>query len=152
MLDGDDPVVVAQHVLVLQIADRQPVRPVADRHHGDDLLPVQEQGERTLDRDPRLDRRARLVDAGDGLRQRGIVRVRQDDAAPVSGRIGRPGHCGAVHGFAGRSGVMAETCASGARQARRAGDPTGPEHGCKSLRSIRPAVAARRRTVYIAIG
>ena len=75
MLDGGDHVVRPQHVLVQQIAERQIVRVVADRHHGDDLLSVQEQGQRPLVDDRGLDRAAGLVDAGDGLGQARVVRV-----------------------------------------------------------------------------
>jgi hypothetical protein len=35
---------------------------VADRHHGDDFLAVEEQGKRALDHDAGLDRRIRLYD------------------------------------------------------------------------------------------
>jgi hypothetical protein len=75
VLDGTHHVVRPQHVLVQQIAEREIVRVVADRHHGDDLLPVQEQGQRPLVDDGGLDRAAGLVDAGDGLRQARVLRV-----------------------------------------------------------------------------
>ena len=55
---GDD-VVGAQHVLVEQIADREVVGMVADRHHRDDLLAVEKQRQRPLDHDRGLDRLAR---------------------------------------------------------------------------------------------
>ena len=43
VIDAGDPVVGPQHVLIEQIADREIIRMVADRHHRDDLAPVQEQ-------------------------------------------------------------------------------------------------------------
>ena len=56
IFDLGDDVVVFQHVLVEQIAERQIFRIVADRHHGDDLLRVQIQRQRPLHRDVDLDR------------------------------------------------------------------------------------------------
>ena len=46
---------------------------VADRHHGDDLLRVQIERQRPLGDDAGLDRRAGLVDAGDGAREPRVV-------------------------------------------------------------------------------
>ena len=51
ILDLGDGVVVFEHVLVEQIAQREIFRIVADRHHGDDLLRVEIQRQRPLDRD-----------------------------------------------------------------------------------------------------
>ena len=48
---------------------------IRDGHGGDDLLRIQEDRERALDRDQRLDFRAGLVDAGDALGQPRIVRI-----------------------------------------------------------------------------
>ena len=48
---------------------------VADRHHRDDLAPVQEQGQRPLGDDRGLDRPALLVDAGDPSGQARIVGI-----------------------------------------------------------------------------
>ena len=50
---------------------------VADRHHGDDLLPVQEQGQRPLVDDRGLDRAAFLVDARHGLGEPRVIGVGQ---------------------------------------------------------------------------
>ena len=48
---------------------------IADRHHRDDLAPVEEQGQRPLDDDGGLDRLAVLVDAGDAPGQARVVGV-----------------------------------------------------------------------------
>ena len=77
MLDGRDHVVGPEHVLVHEVADRQIVGVVADRHHGDDLLAVEEQGQRALVDDRGRHLAALLVDAGDRLGQARIVRVRE---------------------------------------------------------------------------
>src|ERR1043166_4058693 len=66
MLKYDD-VVIFQHVLVQEIAERQIFRIVADRHHGDDLLRVEVQRQRPFDRDLDLDLRPMLVGAADAL-------------------------------------------------------------------------------------
>ena len=65
---------------------------VADRHHGDDLLAVEEQGQRPLVDDRGLDRAALLVDAGDRLGQARIVRVGQQQGLAQGGA--RPFLCG----------------------------------------------------------
>ena len=78
IFDLGDDVVVFQHVLVEQIAEREIFRIVADRHHGDDLLRVQIQRQRPLHRDLDLDRGAGLVGPGDALGQPRIVRIRDD--------------------------------------------------------------------------
>ena len=75
IFDLGDDVVVFQHVLIEQIAERQIFRIVADRHHGDDLLRVQIQRQRPLDRDVDLDRGAGLVGPGDAFGQPRIVRI-----------------------------------------------------------------------------
>ena len=62
-----DGVVVFQHVLVQEIAEREVFRVVADRHHGDDLLRVEIQRQWPLHRHPDLDRGTRLVGPGDAL-------------------------------------------------------------------------------------
>ncbi len=76
MVDAGDRVTRQQHVLVRQIADGEIVGIIADRHHGDDLLAVQEQGQRPFDDHARIDRIAVLVDAADRLSQARIVGVR----------------------------------------------------------------------------
>jgi hypothetical protein len=48
---------------------------VADRHHGDDLLPVQKQRQGTLGDHPGFHRLAVLVDSGDRSRQPRIIGV-----------------------------------------------------------------------------
>ncbi len=73
-----DGIVVFQHVLVQQIAQRQIFGIVADRHHGDDLLRVQVQGQRPLHRDIDLDRRAVLVGPGNAFGQPRIRRIWED--------------------------------------------------------------------------
>ena len=45
MVDAGDDIIMMQHVLVQEIAYRKFRRPVANRHRGDNLLPVQEQGQ-----------------------------------------------------------------------------------------------------------
>ena len=75
VVDAGDDVVGQQHVLIEQIAEREIFRIVVDRHRGDDLLRVEEDRQRALDRHGGFDRRAGLVDAGDALGQPRIVRV-----------------------------------------------------------------------------
>ncbi len=72
-------VVGAQHVLIEQIAERQIFRVIADRHHGDDLLTVEEQGQGAFDRDRGFYRRSGLVDARDPLRQARVGGIGADD-------------------------------------------------------------------------
>ena len=78
IFDLGDDVVVFEHVLVEQIAEREIFRIVADRHHGDDLLRVQVQRQRPLHRHLDFDRGAGLVGPGDALGQPRIVRVGHD--------------------------------------------------------------------------
>jgi len=78
IFDIGNDVVIFQHVLVEQIAEREIFRVIADRHHGDDLLRVQVQGQRPLHRDVDLDRRAALVGAGHAFGQARVVRIRDD--------------------------------------------------------------------------
>ena len=54
---------------------------VPDRHHGDDLARVEIKRQRPLDDDARLDRLARLIDAGDGLAEARVERIRADQEA-----------------------------------------------------------------------
>ena len=79
VVDADHHVVGSEHVLVQQIAEREILGVVADRHRGDDLLRVEEDGERALDRDRGLDRRAGMVDAAHALGQPRIVRIGPDE-------------------------------------------------------------------------
>ncbi len=78
IFDLGDDVVVFQHVLVEQIAERQIFRIVADRHHGDDLLRVQIQRQRPLYRDIDLDRGASLIGPGDAFGQPRVLRIGED--------------------------------------------------------------------------
>ena len=75
IFDLGDDIVVFQHVLIEQIAEREIFRIVADRHHGDDLLRVQIQRQRPFDRDLDLDGGAGLVGPGDAFGQPRIVRI-----------------------------------------------------------------------------
>ena len=69
VVDGGDGVVAAEHALVEEVAGGEVLRVVADRHHGDDLLGVEEDGQRALLDDAGLDGAALVVDAGDGAGQ-----------------------------------------------------------------------------------
>jgi hypothetical protein len=69
IFDLGDDIVVFQHVLVEQVAQREVFWMVSDRHHGDDLLSVQVERQRPLHRHLDLDIRAGLVDADDALGQ-----------------------------------------------------------------------------------
>src|SRR5262249_25109917 len=64
--------------LVEQIAEREIFRVVVDGHRGHDLLRIEEDRERALDRHPGLDRLPGLVDAADALGQPRIERVGPD--------------------------------------------------------------------------
>ena len=66
-------------MLVEQIAERQKFRIVVDGHGGDDLLRIEEDRKRALDRDRGLDRGAGLVDALDALGQPRIERIGLDE-------------------------------------------------------------------------
>ena len=81
VVDRRHHVVGLEHVLVEEIAEREVLRVVADRHHGDDLLRVEVERQRALDDHPGLDPLAALVDAGDPLGQARVVRVRADEKA-----------------------------------------------------------------------
>ena len=94
IFDLGDDVVVFQHVLVEQIAEREIFRIVADRHHGDDLLRVQIQRQRPLHRHLDLDRRPGLVGARRRARsaadRRGFGTIRGTGALSIfiiSGRL-----------------------------------------------------------------
>ena len=78
IFDLGDDVVVFQHVLVEEVAEREIFGMVADRHHGDDLLRVQIQRQRPLHRHPGLDGSTGLVGPGDALGQARIVRIGDD--------------------------------------------------------------------------
>ena len=78
IFDLGDDVVVFQHVLVQEIAEREIFRIVADRHHGDDLLRVQVQRQRPFHRHPDFDHSPGLIGPGDALGQPGIVGIRHD--------------------------------------------------------------------------
>src|SRR5207245_10352665 len=73
VVDAGHDVVGPQHVLIEQIAEGEILGVIADRHRGDDLLRIEEDGERALDRDRGLDRRAGMVDAAHALGQPRIV-------------------------------------------------------------------------------
>ncbi len=51
---------------------------VADRHHRDDLAPVEKQGQRPLHDDRGLDRPSLLIDADDRTSKPRIIRLRAD--------------------------------------------------------------------------
>jgi hypothetical protein len=87
MLDRRHLVVRPEHVLVQEIAQRQVLGMVADRHHGDDLLTVQEQGERALVHDRRLHRPSFLVDAGHRLGEPRIVGLGQEQRRAHGGHF-----------------------------------------------------------------
>ena len=131
-----DHVVRPQHVLVQQVAERQIVGVVADRHHGDDLLPVQEQGQRPLVDDRGLDRAALLVDAGDRLGQARVVRVGQQQRL-AQGRA-RPFLCGVSPASGRLVAIRAQGAADAAGSDRlaRQGPPPDP-----AAAAARPAPA-----------
>ena len=81
IIDARDHIVGQQHVLVEQVADCQIFRVIADRHGGDDFLAVEENRQRALDGDGRLDAGPGLIDAGDALGQPRIKRIGPDDVA-----------------------------------------------------------------------
>ena len=82
MLDGGDLVVGPEHALVEQVAHRQPVGMIADGHGGDDLLAVEEDGERALVHDVLGNGPALMVDALDRVRQLRGVGFGRDDELP----------------------------------------------------------------------
>ena len=88
IVDAFDLVVGLQHVLVEEVADGQIVRIVADGHHRDDLLPVQEQGQRPLDDDGGVDGVAVLVAAGDALGEARVGGIGLDQIAGHGGTMG----------------------------------------------------------------
>jgi hypothetical protein len=62
---------------------------IADRHHRDDLAPVEEQGERPLHDDGGVDPPPFVIDADDGARQSRVVGPRPDSKffhVPMMGR------------------------------------------------------------------
>ena len=65
VVDTRDLIVGSKHVLVQQIADGEHFRMIADRHHRDDLLRIQEQGQRPLMDHRHFDRIPVLIDAFD---------------------------------------------------------------------------------------
>ena len=70
-----------QHVLIEQVAEREILRIIADRHHGDDLLGVQIQRQRPLHRRVDLDGRTGLVGPGNKARSAADPGVRDDQGA-----------------------------------------------------------------------
>ena len=87
VIDAGDHVVRPQHALIEQIADREIFRMIRDRHGGDDLLRIEEDRERALDRHHGVDLVAGLVDAGNALGQPRIVRIGLDQII-----VARTGH------------------------------------------------------------
>ena len=81
IFDIVDRVRAGQHILVQQISDREQIGVVTDRHHGDDLLTVEKQGQRPLHDDGGLDLLTVLVDPGDRLGQSRVVRIRANEKA-----------------------------------------------------------------------
>src|SRR6185503_12821690 len=79
VVDARHYVVGQQHVLVEQVPDCQIFRVIADCHGGYDFLAVEENRQRALDGDRRLDARPGLIDAGDPLGQPWIERIGPDD-------------------------------------------------------------------------
>ncbi len=86
VIDAGDGVVGLEHVLVEQIAEREIFGMVADGHRRHDLLRIEEDRQRALDRHRGLDRGAGLVDAVDALGQPRIERIGADEIVVV-GRI-----------------------------------------------------------------
>ena len=82
VVDAGDHVVGEQHVLVEQVAEREIFRIVVDRHGGHDLLRIEEDRERALDRDGVSIALAGLIDAGDAL---GEPRIRGSGRTQVAG-------------------------------------------------------------------
>jgi hypothetical protein len=77
-VDARHLVVPAQHVLVEQEAEGQFFRIVAHRHHGDDFLIVEEQGQRPFDHDPRFDVAAVLIQPGHRFGQARVLGIGPD--------------------------------------------------------------------------
>ena len=91
VIDAGDLVVREQHVLVQQKAQRQVFGIIADGHHGDDFLAVEEKREGALDHHRGLDRLAVMVDALDRLGETGIVGVRlEQEISHLPNLIRRP--------------------------------------------------------------
>jgi hypothetical protein len=78
-----------EHPVLEQVAERQIVRVVVDRHGGDDFLVVQKDRQRALDRDRGGDRRAGLVNAVHTFRQPRILRIGPDQIV-----VARNAHAG----------------------------------------------------------
>ena len=78
VVDAGYHVVGQQHVLVEQVAEGKILRIVVDRHRGHDLLRIEEDRERALDRHAGLDRLPGLVDAGDTLGEPRVERIGTD--------------------------------------------------------------------------
>ena len=74
---GDD-IVVFEHILVQQVAERQILGIVVDRHHCDDLLCIQIKRQRAFDRHLDLCSRAGLIAADDAFGQSRVVGVGHD--------------------------------------------------------------------------
>ena len=74
-IDGGDLVVGEQHVLVEQIADGEIIGKIADRHHGDDLLAVEIEGQGALDDHRGVQGVAFVIDACDPLGELRIGRI-----------------------------------------------------------------------------
>jgi len=92
IIHAGDHVGRLQHVLVEEIADGEIVGIIADRHHRDDLLGVQVEGQRPLHRHRRLDDLAAFVDARHALGEAGIGGVRDDEGRRVGHGTGGRGN------------------------------------------------------------
>ena len=82
-VDARDRIVGAQHVLVQKVSHGEQVRVVADRHHRDDLLPVQEQRQRTFGHNARSCDLPGMIHALDLRRQSRIAGVGADQEFTV---------------------------------------------------------------------
>ena len=79
VIHGGDDIVMVQHVLIEQIANRQPARMVTNGHDGDDFLIIQIDGEGFLLNDMKRDGTLMFIPCGEGAREGGIMHIRYDN-------------------------------------------------------------------------
>ena len=75
VIHGGDDIVMVQHVLIEQIANRQPARMVTNGHDGDDFLIIQIDGEGFLLNDMKRDGALMFIPCGEGAREGGIMHI-----------------------------------------------------------------------------
>ena len=86
MINANHVIIREQHALIEQIAQRQILWPVANRHHGHDFLTIQKKRERAFHRDTGFNDGARMISPRHAAREARIGGIGADDQGVMHGR------------------------------------------------------------------